>query len=243
MRSLFFVSVVCCIFTGITSTAVAQKLKNSVSTNYGITNKSTTRFIEDIEIKAATNLLETPVNEISVKSSQVNNPSKEPISGTVVAASTIEVASSLQFKYAQLLNRNVEYIKNISLYKFIEEWWGTHYRYGGTGKNGIDCSALTGLLMGTVFAIKLPRTAREQYNESEKISKEDMQEADLVFFNTRGGVSHVGVYLGDGYFVHSSTSNGVMISSLNDPYYEKRFIGGGRVLNYAGGQTAVTVSE
>jgi lipoprotein Spr len=52
---------------------------------------------------------------------------------------------------------------------------------------------------------------------------------DLVFFNTRGGVSHVGVYLTNNHFVHSSSRNGVMISSLDDSYYSKKFIGGGRV--------------
>jgi lipoprotein Spr len=54
-------------------------------------------------------------------------------------------------------------------------------------------------------------------------------EGDLVFFNTRGGVSHVGVYLGEGYFTHSSSSAGVTISSLDDNYYSKKYIGGGRV--------------
>jgi len=58
-----------------------------------------------------------------------------------------------------------------------------------------------------------------------------MLEGDLVFFNTRGGVSHVGVYLGDGYFVHSSSSAGVTINSLNESYYSRKFIGGGRIEN------------
>ena len=139
-----------------------------------------------------------------------------------------EFCSSLQFKYAQLLNRNVELITNTSLIGFIDDWWGTRYRWGGTTKKGIDCSSFTGLLMGSVFGFELPRTAREQYAVCSKLKKDDMLEGDLVFFNTRGGVSHVGVYLGDGFFVHSSSSAGVTINNLDESYYSRKFIGGGR---------------
>ena len=142
-----------------------------------------------------------------------------------------EFCSSLQFKYAQLLNRNVELVTNTSLIGFIDDWWGTKYRYGGTTKKGIDCSSFTGLLMGSVFGFALPRTAKQQYSVCSKLSKDDMLEGDLVFFNPRGGVSHVGVYLGDGYFVHSSSSAGVTINSLNESYYSRKFIGGGRIEN------------
>ena len=142
-----------------------------------------------------------------------------------------EFCSSLQFKYAQLLGRNVELVTNTSLIGFIDDWWGTKYRYGGTTKKGIDCSSFTGLLMGSVFGFALPRTARQQYALCSKLKKDDMLEGDLVFFNTRGGVSHVGVYLGDGYFVHSCSSSGVTINNLNESYYSRKFIGGGRIEN------------
>ena len=82
-----------------------------------------------------------------------------------------------------------------------------------------------------MYGIALPRTAKDQYGISEKIFRDDLQEGDLVFFNTRGGVSHVGVYLGNNYFVHSSVHDGVTISSLNDAYYNSKFITGGRVTN------------
>jgi len=207
--------------------ATAQKLKNTVSINDGINTRQSPKFIDYIEIKADRSAELSTVSEEPVKSTKPVELSGHPLN--LSPELNIENISSLQFKYAQLLDRNVEFVKNISLFRFIDEWWGTRYRYGGSSKKGIDCSAFTGLLLGTVFAVKLPRTAREQYNESEKINKEDMLEGDLVFFNTRGGVSHVGVYLGDGYFVHASTNNGVMISRLDDPYYEKRFISGGRI--------------
>jgi lipoprotein Spr len=80
-----------------------------------------------------------------------------------------------------------------------------------------------------VYGTVLSRTARSQYQECDKIKKENLREGDLVFFKTHRGVSHVGVYLANGYFTHASTSNGVMISSLDEEYYSKRYIGGGRI--------------
>jgi hypothetical protein len=145
-----------------------------------------------------------------------------------VAHSLIENLSTLQFKYAMLMNVDVESLKNISLLGFIDNWFGTRYKLGGTTKRGIDCSALTGALLLAVYGFNLPRTARQQYDATDHIDKDELQEGDLVFFNTHGGVSHVGVYLENDYFLHAST-HGVTISSLDDHYYAKRFICGGRV--------------
>jgi cell wall-associated NlpC family hydrolase len=144
--------------------------------------------------------------------------------------SNIENFKSLQFKYAIMMDVTVERLSNANMYAFIEDWYGTRYRYGGTGRSGIDCSSFTQTLTSNVFGITLERTARAQYGSTRRIEREELREGDLVFFNTRGGVSHVGVYLQNGHFVHASSSKGVMISSLNDGYYASRYIGGGRPL-------------
>ncbi|MEP6615907.1 MAG: NlpC/P60 family protein, partial [Ginsengibacter sp.] len=146
------------------------------------------------------------------------------------SSALIESFSKVQFKYAMLMDVAVESLNNSSLYKFIENWYGTHYRMGGTNKRGIDCSAFSGTLLMAIYSLYAPRTAREQYDASAHISKEKLEEGDLVFFNTKGGVSHVGVYLSNHHFVHSSASQGVIISSLDDSYYAQRFIGGGRLV-------------
>jgi lipoprotein Spr len=119
-------------------------------------------------------------------------------------------------------------VKNINLVSLIDEWMGTRYRLGGTSKSGIDCSAFMQVLFTGIYGISLPRTAREQYNMSQRISRTDLKEGDLIFFNTTGGVSHVGMYLQNNKFVHASSS-GVTISDIFDEYWVKRFIGVGRV--------------
>lgn len=140
----------------------------------------------------------------------------------------IETASSLQIKYAQLLNTDVEQVQNIPLYQNIDEWYGTPYKYGGSTKNGIDCSAFVQVIFVSAFGATLPRTAREQYNSSRHISRTELQEGDLLFFNTMGGVSHVGIYLQNNKFVHASVS-GVTISDMFEPYYVRHFVAAGRV--------------
>ncbi|MBC7826855.1 MAG: C40 family peptidase [Chitinophagaceae bacterium] len=113
--------------------------------------------------------------------------------------------------------------------EFIEEWYGTPYRYGGTSKQGVDCSAFVNFFMSAVYGLSVPRNSKEQYSAAKKIKKKQLEEGDLVFFNTRGGVSHVGVYLGNNKFAHASTSSGVTISDLDDDYYDRRYVGSGRV--------------
>ena len=140
-----------------------------------------------------------------------------------------EFELKLQEKYASMLEVVPETLSNLVLIESIDEWWGTRYRYGGTTKSGIDCSAFVRATLKSAFGFELPRTAREQYHASRRISATELREGDLVFFNTTGGISHVGIYLKNNKFAHSSSSKGVTISDLYDSYYMARFIGGGRI--------------
>lgn len=147
-------------------------------------------------------------------------------------AYTIEQTEALQFKYAIRMNTEVEKLKNKELYKFIESWWATPYRMGGSSSKGIDCSAFTKTLLSAIYGIDIPRTAVEQKKACTTIEENELREGDLLFFNTRGkGVTHVGVYLQDYKFVHAASSQGVMISSLYEPYWFKRLISAGRVVD------------
>jgi cell wall-associated NlpC family hydrolase len=144
-------------------------------------------------------------------------------------SAAVENASNLQLKYSVLLNTEVEQLNNHLLLENIDSWYGTRYRLGGTTKKGVDCSALVQSIFLGVYAVSLPRTAREQYRVSRRISRTELKEGDLLFFNTTGGVSHVGIYLQNNKFVHASASQGVTVSDMFDPYYLRRFIGAGRV--------------
>jgi lipoprotein Spr len=140
--------------------------------------------------------------------------------------------NSLRAKYAALLNVLPEAIANLSLYRFIDEWYGVRYRLGGSSKAGIDCSAFMQKLYDQVFGINLLRTAVEQFSTASLIwNKEQCKEGDLVFFHTHGSrVSHVGLYLINNFFVHASSSHGIMISSLDESYWSRKFACAGRVL-------------
>ncbi|MCU0380388.1 MAG: C40 family peptidase [Chitinophagaceae bacterium] len=146
-------------------------------------------------------------------------------------AFSIEESMSSQFRYAILMDVEVEQLSNQPLYKYIDEWWGTPYRLGGSSRQGIDCSAFVQGLMGSVYGISLPRVAREQKDYCQPLRMDELKEGDLIFFNTRGGVSHVGVYLHNNHFVHAATSGGIMISSLEESYWQRRMLGAGRPAN------------
>lgn len=127
------------------------------------------------------------------------------------------------------MNINIEAGDNAKLYTAIESWYGTPYLYGGCTKSGVDCSCFVGNVYKSVYGITLKRTARDMQTASTPVSKSKLKEGDLVFFtNSNGKVSHVGIYLKNDMFAHSSTSHGVMISRLSDKYWSSHFYKGGR---------------
>lgn len=219
MKNVLILFLMAIVFSSCSAFRSALKPATSSQTKPATDNSP---FIEDIAIQP-------DVNPVPAKNPGRSTPEfvTKQVSGY---GAPLEMYSINQFKYAIQLNVPVETLTNASLYNLIDEWWNTPYRLGGTTKKGIDCSAFVQTLMLGVFAVQLPRTAREQRTASTKIETEEMREGDLVFFNTRGRVSHVGVYLHNNKFVHASTSGGVMISDLNEDYWRRKFIGAGRIL-------------
>jgi hypothetical protein len=144
---------------------------------------------------------------------------------------TTENGNQLSRKYAELLGITPENISNPSLYQFIEKWYGSSYRLGGVDETGIDCSGFAQKLYNEIYGIDLNRTAKEQFSTCKRLKHpKEAVEGDLVFFHVHGRrISHVGVYLANNYFVHASSSQGVVISNLKDEYWKKYFAGCGRI--------------
>lgn len=116
-------------------------------------------------------------------------------------------------------------LKSKSLYRFITDWTGVKYRLGGLDKKGIDCSGFALLLQKDIYGNTLPRVSRDQANAVKKISQSNLKEGDLIFFSFGGGVvDHVGVYLNNNFFVHASTTRGVIVDDLNLPVYQKAIV-------------------
>ncbi len=107
---------------------------------------------------------------------------------------------------------------------------GSPYRYGGAGPDAFDCSGLVSFVYAK-FGVTTPRTAAQQFAVARPVPRADLRAGDLVFFRLAGSsVSHVGVYIGDGEFVHApQTGTPVRIASLDDDYFRPRFAGAGRL--------------
>lgn len=220
-------AVFCLLLTSCSSFTQLLDTKSSVTTSATVNMVPRAAFLKNIEISLPQrvtskqgNIVPTTPQEVPFKRSSM--PSS---SFTGVSSSILETCMPLQFKYAIMLNATVENVTNVLLYQTIDQWFGTRYRYGGTSHRGIDCSAFMQVLGQYAFGFLLPRTAHEQYAIMEEVEREDLHEGDFVFFNTHGGVSHVGMYLQNNKFIHASTSKGVMISDLNDHYWSDRIIG------------------
>lgn len=136
----------------------------------------------------------------------------------------------VQTKYAELLNVAPSEIYNISLYNFIDKWIGVKYKYGGQTQEGVDCSGFVNILYKEVYQKVLPRSSSDIAKQLKNTAKNKLSEGDILVFDIDGKKSsHVGIYLTNNKFVHSSTSKGVIISSLELPYYQKSFSKAGKI--------------
>lgn len=181
----------------------------SCVTNYVVSTPTKYKSDANLEKLNTTNL--NAANKSTYNSYNVNfaNVQKSEL------AAAITSAISLDKTIDDVLNEASTYI-------------GTPYRFGGTTRSGIDCSAFVLNVFGESTGIELPRVAAEQAELGDKVEKQELQKGDLVFFSQGGRVSHVGIVQevtpeGEIKFIHAATSRGVMISSLNDSYWGRKF--------------------
>lgn len=131
------------------------------------------------------------------------------------------------------LDMDIDEKDNHALYIEVARWMGVPYRYGGKTMRGVDCSGLTTQIYKKVYRKKLKNNADDQRTQDcRKVTRGKLEEGDLVFFHngrSKHRATHVGIYLKDGKFIHASSSQGVIISRVNDTYYKKCWMQGGRV--------------
>ena len=150
---------------------------------------------------------------------------------TPAAAEAAEQESLAKDYLSQIMGVAVSATSNMKLFHFVYDWIGTPYRYGGSSRRGIDCSAFTKQLYSDVFNMSIRRSSRDIFSMVSPVGKDDLKEGDLVFFKIHSrSISHVGIYLGNGRFAHAS-SKGVAISNLDEAYYSRYFYKGGRILD------------
>lgn len=144
-------------------------------------------------------------------------------------ASKIEIAS--------------DYFQELVVRK-AHEFLGTPYRYGGVTRSGVDCSGLVYAVYAATIDKKLSRSVADLYRTLP--AADGVLPGDLVFFDTTGGVSHVGIYIGGGKIIHAASQGpqtGVIISSLSEDYYKKRYLGTRRVFQHTPPALFVTLGS
>jgi len=193
------------------------------------------KFIADIYMNGH-NKSSTTKNAIKpiAKTDKTKHSTKPPAAdeeNTTEDTDTKDVPRKMRRKYAELIGVKAKEIDNYPLYRFIDKWYGTNYRLGGSDESGIDCSGFAQKLYGEVYGVDLLRTAMEQFKNCKRVKHSgDAEEGDLVFFKQRSKrITHVGVYLANDFFIHASTSQGVIISSLKEEYWQKHYAGMGRL--------------
>ena len=233
---------------------LTQKENNTITANTVIENNSISTIVREVLPKETKYAIAKQYG-ITVQELEKQNPEikrkllvghKLTISGPNLPAEESKIAVSGNSSNSEILNSKIDF-NNRSVQSFhntafldqlIEEASeniGTRYRTGGTSKSGFDCSGLMLTTYGA-FDIKLPRTSREQSSIGTKIRTEEAQKGDLIFFKTNGRsqINHVGMVVevneGEIKFIHSSVSNGVIISSTKERYYQKNFSQINRVL-------------
>ncbi|MDL2230045.1 C40 family peptidase [Treponema sp. OttesenSCG-928-L16] len=125
------------------------------------------------------------------------------------------------------------------------KYGGAPYRYGGQDAAGFDCSGLIFRSFKDALNVQVPRTAQTLHAWAEPMAESQLQPGDLVFFSTTGAISHVGIYLGDGLFIHSASegiSTGVIISNLDENYWRRTFASAGRAIPAVGDAAAVQIT-
>ncbi len=210
------------IFIGCSASSNAQRYNKNKSKKVTVNGK---KSVQD-STKKKNNSAEKIIYNDPADSSDTESEFDEPPPAEVPIDK-----SSLVAKIDKMNDFNIALTPREKILLQVIKFLDTPYKYGGSSAKGIDCSAFTLQVFQNAVSIDLPRSAREQFGIGEKVDKEELQFGDLVFFNTRrrSNPGHVGIYLGENKFVHASRTLGVTVSSIEEAYYKKRYVGARRV--------------
>jgi cell wall-associated NlpC family hydrolase len=148
-----------------------------------------------------------------------------------------KVKQQEQAQAAALLNKYAEYLgeqpakEHLAIYKFVDAWWGVPHRLGGNSQKGVDCSGFVVQFYSQLYGKDVARTTLGLYADARAVPLKKLKTGDLVFFELSSSkkITHVGIYLQNGRFVHASTSKGVRIDNMEDVYYRQKKKYGGRL--------------
>jgi cell wall-associated NlpC family hydrolase len=187
---------------GLQVNVLKAKADAQVGSQQGVVLKSTSLTTDKVIV--------APKKEVTTVSSSSSKSVATSGSSSVSRGSTSSSSSALVSKAFQYL--------------------GKPYVWGAAGPKAFDCSGFT-LYVYDSFGVSLPHSAASQAGMGQTVSKSNLQPGDLIFFNTTGGISHVGMYIGSGQFIHASSgSSKVTVSELDSSYYASRFVTAKRVL-------------
>ena len=210
---------------------VAKPVSNDLTTTYSVKSGDTIWSIARAynttvdQIKALNNLTSDNLS-LDQKLIVAGTSSSNTASGTKT-----NTASKSTTNKTQVASRSSSTTLAGSVLSKAAQYLHTPYVWGGTSPRGFDCSGFVQYVYRQ-YGYTLPRTAADQAGVGKKVSRSELKPGDLVYFASGGEINHIGIYVGNGKFIHSSSprSGGVIYSSLSESYYAARYAGAARIL-------------
>lgn len=205
-----------------------EQVNDDIKVDVIINNKNSSKIVDKIQKNGRKQLRVQAFKENDIKARKIKDTSGE-IEYEKLVETTMPNSQVVLQKLSRIKSSGSELQRN--LLKSYANWKGTKYQLGGDSKEGIDCSGLTRRIYREVYGIELPRRTYEQVKIGSRIERQNLKPGDIVYFKPEGTGSHTAVYLGETLFINASTAKGVVISTLENTYWNKYFEFGIRTRN------------
>lgn len=205
-----------------------EQVNDDIKVDVIINNKNSSKIVDKIQKNGRKQLRVQAFKENDIKARKIKDTSGE-IEYEKLVETTMPNSQVVLQKLSRIKSSENELQRK--LLKSYTNWKGTKYQLGGDSKEGIDCSGLTRRIYREVYGIELPRRTYEQVKIGSGIERKDLKPGDIVYFKPEGTGSHTAVYLGETLFINASTAKGVVISTLENTYWNKYFEFGIRTRN------------